>query len=97
MAYLKRPGDAYYSAHEIAKRAAGRIMYKDSPDWVRVVMTSLVDQGLVEQNDSGHFRIKRVAIEANGRKWVSPHIAKLLNKEGKAFDKIVVSEIEEDE
>ena len=94
LAYLKSSPKAYYSAREISRRAAGKQTFKTTPDWAKPLLPELVRKGVIETDGSGHFRLKsNEPIEAKGRQWVSPHIAKLLKKTGKDFSKVVTTEI----
>jgi hypothetical protein len=58
MNFLKGSPDAYVARREIARKALKRTVFEENPHWADAPLGSLVDQGLVEQNDSGHYRIK---------------------------------------
>ena len=97
LGYMKSSPRAYYSAMEIARRAAGKKFYQESPDWAKGVLPHLVDKGVLEMDGAGHFRLKRhiESVEAKGRKWVSPHIARLLEQSKKDFKGVATIEIKE--
>jgi hypothetical protein len=51
--------ESYVARREIARKALKRIAFEEDPHWVDAPLSSLVGQGLLEQNDSGHYRIKK--------------------------------------
>ena len=59
MNFLRGSPGTYAARREIARRALKRTIFEDNPHWADAPLTSLVDHGLVEQNDSGHYRIKK--------------------------------------
>ena len=96
--YLQATPGAYYTGREIAKRAGGKRTFLRNPDWAKAILPNMVERRILEQDSAGHFRLtppKRV--EARGRKWVFPQIAKLLKKSGKDFGAEVVFDLEEEE
>jgi len=59
MTFLRGSPSAYLARREIARKALNRAVFEENPHWADAPLVSLVDQGLVEQNESGHYRIKR--------------------------------------
>ena len=55
--YLRQSPGAFFARKEIARRARPRDEYEAEPNWVAGPLGSLVAQGIVEQNDSGHYRL----------------------------------------
>ncbi len=55
LAYLKTAPGKFVSIGEICRRAGGRQRFERSPHWARGLMSSLVDSGLVESNEHGHY------------------------------------------
>ena len=55
--FLKGAPDSYLARREIARKALKRTVFEENPHWADAPLASLVDQKLVEQNDSGHYRI----------------------------------------
>ena len=51
--------DAFVARREIARKALKRTIFEENPHWADAALSSLVDQALVEQDDSGHYRIKK--------------------------------------
>jgi hypothetical protein len=44
---------------EIARKAINRAAFEENPHWADAPLASLLAQNLIEQDDSGHFRIKQ--------------------------------------
>jgi hypothetical protein len=57
--FLKGGPDSYVARREIARKALKRTIFEENPHWADAPLSSLVDQGKVEQNDSGHYKIKQ--------------------------------------
>ncbi|MCX6912145.1 MAG: hypothetical protein NT167_03655 [Verrucomicrobia bacterium] len=65
MNFLNGSRDSYVARREIARKALKRTVFEENPHWVDAPLhwvdaplSGLVDQGLIEQDDSGHYRIK---------------------------------------
>ena len=59
MSFLQGIPDSYVARREIARKALKRTVFEENPHWADAPLTALVDQGLVEQDESGHYMIKR--------------------------------------
>ena len=59
MNFLKGSPESYVARREIARKALKRTIFEENPHWADAPLASLVDQGVVEQNESGHYRIKK--------------------------------------
>ena len=59
MNFLRGTPDAYVARREIARKALKRAVFEENPHWADAPLNSLVDQRLVEQNESGHYRVKK--------------------------------------
>jgi hypothetical protein len=57
--FLKGNPDSYVARREIARKALKRTIFEENPHWADAPLASLVDQGEVGQNESGHYRIKK--------------------------------------
>ena len=57
--FLKGSPDSYVARREIARKALKRTIFEENPHWADASLASLVDQGEVEQNESGHYKIKK--------------------------------------
>jgi len=55
--YLKQNREAFFNRKEISRRARSRADYEENPHWAAAPLASLVAQGVVEQNDSGLYRL----------------------------------------
>ncbi len=59
MNFLGGTPGAYVARREIARKALRRTDFEENPHWADAPLVSLVDQGLLEQDESGHYRIAR--------------------------------------
>ena len=55
--YLKQNRDAYFARKEISRRARRKDDYEEDPHWAAAPLNSLVMQGFVVQNQSGHYKL----------------------------------------
>ena len=59
LSFLKGNPDGYVARREIARKALKRVVFEENPHWADAPLAGLVDQGEVEQDDSGHYKIKK--------------------------------------
>ena len=59
MDFLRGHSDAFVARREIARKALKRAIFEENPHWADAPLAALTDQRLVEQDDSGHYRIKK--------------------------------------
>ena len=86
--YLKSWGRQFVAAREIARRAGGKRRFRDEPQWAYPVLARLLEQGLIETDGLGHYRKVQSSTDAAGRRrkrWVSPHLRRILDRSGKDF------------
>ena len=57
--FLKGSPDEYLARREIARKALKRTVFEENPHWADAPLASLVDQDLVEQNESGHYKMTK--------------------------------------
>jgi len=57
--FLKGSPNNYVARREIARKAVNRKIFDENPHWVDAPLSALVEQHLVEQNDSGHYKLKK--------------------------------------
>jgi hypothetical protein len=57
--FLEGSRDCFVARREVARKALKRTVFEENPHWADAPLASLTDQGLVEQDESGHYRIKR--------------------------------------
>jgi hypothetical protein len=55
--FLKSSRDAFFARKEIARRVRSREEYEENPHWSDAPLSSLLAQGIVEQNNSGHYKL----------------------------------------
>ena len=72
--YLESYHGQYVSVKEICRRASTKKRYAQEPEWAREVLKRMKDQGLVESNMTGRYRLK----EAHGEK--ERHMSEETNK-----------------
>ena len=88
--YLKSWPRHYVSAREVARRAGGKRRFREDPQWAYPVLTRLMEQGLIESDGLGHYRMKVVEHETKKRKrWVSPQVRAILERGGKNVDHLL--------
>lgn len=89
--YLKSWPQHYISAREICLRAGGKRRFREDSRWALPALARLVKTGLLEVDASDRYRISnpesRSAMPAppKPRRWVAPHIARILKLSGKDF------------
>lgn len=88
--YLKSWKDQYVAAREICRRAGGKHKYRKDESWAIPALTRMVERGILETDQGGHYRIKPRPVRDKKRKLVSPQIARLLKESGKDFSQTVV-------
>ena len=59
MNFLRSNPDSFIARREVARKALKRAIFEENPHWADAPLSSLVDQDLLEQNESGHYRIKK--------------------------------------
>jgi hypothetical protein len=95
--YLKGWPGQFVSVAEITRRAGGKRRGRQEPNWAVPVLNRLVEKGILEADATGHYRlIKRVKAEKK-RRFVSPHIQKILEKSGKSFEGVFEIKDEDDD
>jgi hypothetical protein len=55
--FLKLNREAFYARKEISRKARRRQDYEEDPHWASAPLATLVAQGFVVQNDSGHYKL----------------------------------------
>jgi len=57
IAYLETAPGKFISMREISLKAGGRRRFEESPSWARNLMQPLLEAGLIQVNERGHYRI----------------------------------------
>jgi hypothetical protein len=92
-AYLKAAHGQFISRREIARRAGGKRRFHDDPQWAAPVLEKLVEKKIIESNATGQFRLITKEESKNRRKkWVSPHMKRILEKSGQDFTHVIDDE-----
>jgi len=85
--YLKSWPGQFVSLTQIARRASGKRRFQKEPAWPVKPLQRLVDQGQVETDATGHYRLKQSSRkEKKGQRWISPQMQQILARSGKKFD-----------
>ncbi len=93
--YLKAAAGQYVSAKEISRRAGGKRRHREDPGWAVPVLQRLIEEGLIEKDAAGHYRLKPPATDRRKpRKWVSPQMAKILRSGGASFGEYQTIELD---
>lgn len=91
---LKVTPNVFYSTREIIRRVLGKGARPEAVDLVMTTLKRMVRLGILEKDSTGHYRVKpKPKIEAGGRRWVSPEIAKLLRQSNSDFSESATIEI----
>jgi hypothetical protein len=91
--YLRGWPGQFVSAREICRRAAGKRRYREEPNWAFPVLSRLVEQGRVESDATGHYRL-RPREKKKPKRWLSPRIHQILKDSGKGFEEVISIEDE---
>jgi hypothetical protein len=59
MDFLKGSPDTFIARRELARKALKRAVFEEDPHWVDAPLASLVHQRLVEQDESGRYRVQK--------------------------------------
>ena len=80
--YLKTWGDNFVSAKEVCRRASTKKRYGENADWAKPVLLGMTQNGILENDLMGRYRIKPVAQKHKDGRWISPDIQKILSENG---------------
>ena len=94
--YLKSWPGQFVSGREISRRAAGKWRFREEPEWANPVLARLVERGVIESDSTGHYRLRVPDKKEKRKKWLSPHMRKILEKSEKDFGEIITVEEPED-
>ncbi len=95
LAYLKTWPGHFVSAKEICRRAGGKRRHREDPRWALPVLIRLVEEGLIEKDAGGHYRLKAPDPDRRKpRRWISPQMAKILRSSGKSFGDYQITDLD---
>jgi len=86
--FLKTWPGQFVSRREICRRAGGKWRYREDENWAVPVLQRMVEDGIIECDDTGHFRLMQQASAdpSNKRKlWLSPAMRTLFKDSGREF------------
>ena len=87
--FLKMWPGQFVSRREICRRAGGKWRFQEDENWAVPVLHRMVVDGIVESDDSGHFRLmpKESADASNKpRLWLSPGLRRIFKESGRDFE-----------
>jgi hypothetical protein len=86
--FLKTWPGQFVSRREICRRAGGKWRFREDENWALPILQRMVEDGIVESNDDGRFRLKHQGSADPTKKrklWVSPAIKSILKDSGRDF------------
>lgn len=89
--YLKQSPEEFISRKEICRRAGGKWRYREDENWAVPALMHLLENRVVESDDTGHFRLMKQTTKGAGNKqrlWLSPAIRSVLKQSGQEFGTI---------
>ena len=57
LSFLQQSPDAYFSGHEICRKAGTKKTIAANPRWALTLLVSLADKHLIERDAQGHVRL----------------------------------------
>ena len=57
--FLQSSPETYFARKEIARRAVKRQMYEENQHWADAALAALLLKGMIQQNESGLYRLKK--------------------------------------
>jgi hypothetical protein len=57
--FLKGSPNDFVARREIARKAMSRQVFDEDPHWADASLVSLVNMDILEQNENGHYKIKK--------------------------------------
>lgn len=82
MNFLQTWGVEFVSAKEICRRAGTKKRFHQDAAWAKPILLLMVEQGFLESDQSGRYRIKPQPKKLRSGRWVSPDISKILKGNG---------------
>jgi len=95
--FLKTWGADFTNAKEVARRATSKKRFYEDPDWAKPILMRMTERGILESDVQGRYRIKPVPKKRQGRQWIAPNIAKILQESGVAIESGGEGDVADDE
>ncbi len=86
--FLKSWPGQFVSRREICRRAGGKWRYREDENWAVPVLQRLLEDRVIESDDTGHFRLVKQGSTDPSRKqrlWLAPNIRSMLKQSGRNF------------
>lgn len=94
--YVKSMRPVSATGRDISRRVGGKRKFHFNPEWVAPVLERMLARGILQAKTDGSYCLKPAPPKnMDGKRWVSPHIAAILNNSGKAFDSVITPEDED--
>ena len=84
--YLQTWGGEFINAKEVSRRAGTKQRFHEDPDWARPLLNGMVENGLLESDLHGRYRVKPDTKKSHKQRWVSPDIEEILKEKGVDID-----------
>ncbi len=97
--YLRTWPGTFVSGRQIARRASGQRRFRVDPNWAVPVLMRLVEQGLLESDPTGHYRLvnQERARGNRNKRWLSPQVRSILERQPEKFQVYLIPDNEEEE
>lgn len=96
--FLKGYPGQFVSPRVIARRVGGKRRYHDDPQWAVPILSKLLDNGIVETDVQGHYRLKKASPRDRSKQtWVSPQVRQILSRSSSDFGKVLNIDDDEEE
>ena len=85
--FLKTAPKAFFSEHEIARKAGQKGHFRANPDWAKPILFRLANEDIIQTDAFGHYRIAPEREQA--KRWsmpLAPCVAQALASSDKTFD-----------
>ena len=85
--FLKTAPKAFFSEHEIARKAGQKGHFRADPDWAKQILFRLANEDIIQTDAFGHYRIAPEREQA--KRWsipLAPCVAQALARSDKTFD-----------
>jgi len=96
--YLKAWSSTFVSGREIARRVGGKKRYAEDRFWATPVLAKLVEEGILEDDNAGHYRLRNDQDKKSKTKLnrhVSPHLLRILKNSGREFQTFDLGEFDD--
>jgi len=82
--YLHTWGESFVSAKEVCRRASTKKRYGQDPAWALPILLGMAQDGVIEKDLMGRYRVKPGAEKDEDEGGISPDLEKILDEPGEA-------------